>query len=85
MVASQRRGTPWALGIAASLACNAIEQGDGARAQRWVARALADDATEQTWQLRISGGAEQTTLLTALQALGAADVSLLLQDDSLEV
>ena len=46
---------------------------------------LADDATEQTWQLRISGGAEQTTLLTALQALGAADVSLLLQDDSLEV
>lgn len=48
-------------------------------------RALADDATEQTWQLRISGGAEQTTLLTALQALGAADVSLLLQDDSLEV
>ena len=43
VVASQRRGTPWALGIAASLACNAIEQGDGARAQRWVARALADD------------------------------------------
>ena len=26
VVASQRRGTPWALGIAASLTCNAIEQ-----------------------------------------------------------
>lgn len=48
-------------------------------------RALADDATEQTWQLRLTPGAEQTALLSSLQALGAADVSLLLQDDSLEV
>jgi uncharacterized membrane protein YhiD involved in acid resistance len=48
-------------------------------------RALPEETTEQTWQLRLSAGAAQTALLTALQGLGAADVSLLLQDDSLEV
>lgn len=48
-------------------------------------RALPEDGTEQTWQLRLAGAKEQTSLITALQGLGAADVSLLLQDDTLEV
>ncbi|MGD9833837.1 MAG: AAA family ATPase, partial [Piscinibacter sp.] len=42
-VASRRRGQPWMLGIAASLAASAYEQGDMARALRWEAKAIADD------------------------------------------
>lgn len=41
-VASRRRGTGWTLGIAASLAMSALEQGDAARALRWEAEAMAD-------------------------------------------
>lgn len=41
-VASRRRGTRWTLGIAASLAMSALEQGDAARARRWEAEAIAD-------------------------------------------
>lgn len=49
------------------------------------ARALSAETTEQTWQLRLAGTAAQASLVSALAAAGAADVSLLLQDDSLEV
>jgi tetratricopeptide (TPR) repeat protein len=42
-VASRRRGQRWALGIAASLAMSAHEQGDAARALRWEVQAIADD------------------------------------------
>jgi uncharacterized membrane protein YhiD involved in acid resistance len=48
-------------------------------------RSIADESTEQTWQLRLAKGPAQASLIAALTALGAADVSLLLQDDSLEV
>ncbi|MFO0595567.1 MAG: hypothetical protein U0228_09690 [Myxococcaceae bacterium] len=45
----------------------------------------ADGGAEQTWQLRLAGADAQAALLTELPAAGAADASLLLQDDSLEV
>lgn len=47
-------------------------------------RTIADGA-EQTWQLRLPNTQAQAALLSALPAAGAADASLLLQDDSLEV
>lgn len=47
-------------------------------------RTIADGA-EQTWQLRLPHTQAQAALLSALPAAGAADASLLLQDDSLEV
>lgn len=42
-MAGRRRGKRWTLGIAASLAMSAHEQGDAARALRWAAQAIADD------------------------------------------
>lgn len=44
-----------------------------------------DDGAEQTWQLRLPNSNAQSALLAALPSVGAADASLLLQDDSLEV
>jgi uncharacterized membrane protein YhiD involved in acid resistance len=44
-----------------------------------------DGGAEQTWQLRLSGPPAQAALLSELPGVGAADASLLLQDDSLEV
>lgn len=44
-----------------------------------------DGGAEQTWQLKLSGAPAQAALLAELPAAGAADASLLLQDDSLEV
>jgi hypothetical protein len=48
-------------------------------------RSLGAEGTEQTWQLRLSGGPAQAALLSELPTAGATDASLLLQDDSLEV
>ena len=48
-------------------------------------RALGDGAAEQTWQLRLASTGAQAELLAALPASGAADASMLLQDDTLEV
>lgn len=48
-------------------------------------RALGDGAAEQTWQLRLANTEAQAAVLAALPAAGAADASMLMQDDSLEV
>jgi hypothetical protein len=48
-------------------------------------RSIGADGAEQTWQLRLAGATAQAALLAELPAAGAADASLLLQDDSLEV
>ena len=48
-------------------------------------RSLGTEGAEQTWQLRLSGTPAQAALLAELPLAGAAEASLLLQDDSLEV
>lgn len=72
-VASRYRGRQWALGIAATLAHNAREQGDGPRAQHWMARALQDDDRDEVFpNIRVNALTGAALIQTCVGDLGAA-------------